>query len=247
MQSYFPFDSGQGANITETLWTKMAQHWLSTGIIRSVLSELQVFGDSTGMQAKVRTGAAWIKGHYYESDAEETLPIGSSNASNPRIDRIIIRLDWTENTVQLAVLQGVATSSPVPPALTQNSSRWEISLAQIRVNANVTTIAAANVTDERTYTDVYSKKPTASLGLNGWFKDDTTGLIFQWGSIQVSPSTGGTVTFPIAFPNQQLVVIPAISDAFYADVIIPTTSKSNFQIKQSYSSALYVFWFAIGY
>lgn len=149
VQTYFPFDSGQGANATESMWTKMAQHWLATGVIKSLLNELLVYADSTGMQVKVNSGSAWIKGHYYESDDIEIMAIGAADSANSRIDRVILRLDWTANTMELAVLQGVAAVSPVAPTLTQNSSRWEISLAQVRVNAGVTTIAAGSVTDER--------------------------------------------------------------------------------------------------
>lgn len=150
-QTYFPFDSGQGANITEAQWQKMAQYWLSTGVIKSALNELQVYADSRGMSAMVKSGQAWMKGHFFESDTEVVLPIGSSNATNPRIDRVIIRLDWVNNLIQLAVLQGIPASIPAAPALTQNSSIWEISLAQVVVNASATTIAAGNVTDERIY------------------------------------------------------------------------------------------------
>jgi hypothetical protein len=150
-QTYFPFDSGAGANVTEAQWQKMAQHWLNTGVIRGVLNNLQVYADSTGMQVKVKSGAAWIKGHYFESDAEEILPIGTANPTNPRIDRIIVKLDWTNNNIQLAVLQGTPSASPTPPALTQNTSRWEIPLAQVYVSAGATTIDSLNVTDERIY------------------------------------------------------------------------------------------------
>src|SRR5437764_9393881 len=96
-QTYYPFDSGAGANVTEAQWSKMAQNWLATGAIKSYLNELQVYADSTGMQTKVKSGAAWIKGHYFDSDAEEVIAIGSADSTNPRIDRVIIRLDWTAN------------------------------------------------------------------------------------------------------------------------------------------------------
>jgi hypothetical protein len=149
-QRSFPFDNSDS---WEEQWTKMAQHWLATGVIKSLWNELQVYADSTGMQVKVKTGAAWVKGHYYESDAEEVLAIGTAHATNPRIDRVVLRLDWTSNSILLAVLQGTAAVSPVAPNLTQNSSRWEISLAQVRVNAAVSTIAADKITDERIFTD----------------------------------------------------------------------------------------------
>ncbi|WP_209121502.1 H-type lectin domain-containing protein [Alkalihalobacillus sp. BA299] len=157
-QTYFPFDSGSGANVTEVQWQEMAQYWLNTGVIRSVLNELEVYADSTGMQVKVKTGEAWIKGHFFKSDEEEALAIGTADASNPRIDRVIIRLDWTANTIQLAILQGAAATSPVAPALTQNTSRWEISLSQVNVGAGVTTIAAEDIIMERDFTEIdYSK------------------------------------------------------------------------------------------
>lgn len=167
-QTYYPFDSGSGANVTEAQWSKMAQYWLNTGVIKGALNDLQVYADSTGLQVKVKSGRAWIQGHFFESDAEEVLAIASADATNPRIDRVIIRLDWTANTVQLAVLQGNPAVTPVAPALTQNVSRWEISLAQVRVNAVVSTIAAGNITDER-----FPGVITPTL-LNGWVDNVST-------------------------------------------------------------------------
>jgi hypothetical protein len=150
-QTYFPFDSGSGANVTEAQWSLMAKNWLNTGAIKGVLNELSVYADSTGMQVKVKSGQAWMQGHFFQSDTEETLAISNADVTNSRIDRVIVRLDWTANTIQLAVLSGIPAASPSAPSLTQNSSRWEISLAQIYVGVNVSTIVVDNVTDERIY------------------------------------------------------------------------------------------------
>lgn len=54
-----------------------------------------------------------------------------------------------------------------------------------------------------TIVDTFSRKNTASLETNGWFKDASTGLIIQWGI------TGGNlnkavVNLPIPFPNAGL-------------------------------------------
>lgn len=177
VQSYFPFSAGQGDGITEERWTKMAKYWLGTGVIQAELNKLQVYADSSGMQAKVKTGAAWIQGHYYESSEEVFLPIVTADVTNPRIDRIIIRLDWSNNTMELAVLQGVPAVSPTAPAVTRNFSIWELSLAQVRVNAGATTIAAANVTDERIFTNMVDRSYISAvqtnqevIGNNTWTK-----------------------------------------------------------------------------
>lgn len=147
----FPFDAGSGATVREADWTKMAKGWLGTGVLPNQLNALQVYADSSGMQVKVKSGRAWVEGHFFESDAEETVAIGASDPTNPRIDRVIVRVNWTANTVDLAVLQGTAAASPVAPSLTTSSAVWEISLAQVLVSAAVVTIAATKITDERTY------------------------------------------------------------------------------------------------
>jgi hypothetical protein len=202
-QFYFPFDQGAGANVTEEQWQKMAKHWLKTG----VLSNLLIFADSTGMQVKASVGYAWIEGHYYENDLQITLPIAGANATNPRIDRVVLQLDWTNNVIQLQVLQGVPAVSPEPPALTQNTARWEISLAQVRVDAGVTTIVAGKVTDERTFTgsaNEFQPAWTNVITQNGWFHGtgddgqyfkDSLGIVHLRGKLQPGILTNGTAPF----------------------------------------------------
>lgn len=175
-QTYFPFDAGQGANITENQWQKMAKNWLRTGVIKGILNEFQVYADSTGLQVKVKSGNAWMNGHFFESDAEVILPISTADVTNPRIDRVIIRVDWTANTITLSVLQGTPAVSPAAPALTQNTSRWEISLAQILVGANASTIASGNVTDERVYAGNQSVVMVNSVGGQNQASDVTVKL-----------------------------------------------------------------------
>lgn len=149
MQIAFPLPNSPVRTTEE--WSKIFGNLSQSGVIRSQLNELLVYANSTGMNTKVKSGAAFIKGVYYESDAEETLAISASDGTNPRIDRVIIRFDIVTETIQLAVLQGIPAVTPSPPFLTQNSSRWEIPLAQVLVSAGVVTIAADKITDERNH------------------------------------------------------------------------------------------------
>ncbi|EHG4041617.1 hypothetical protein J4198_005465, partial [Salmonella enterica] len=48
-----------------------------------------------------------------------------------------------------------------------------------------------------------SRKNTASLATNGWFKDASTGLIIQWG-IAAGNLNKAVVNLPIPFPNAGL-------------------------------------------
>ncbi|EAQ8874097.1 hypothetical protein D8P06_18995 [Salmonella enterica] len=52
--------------------------------------------------------------------------------------------------------------------------------------------------------NTFNRKNTASLDTNGWHRDESTGLIMQWGLID---QANGTYNFPRAFPNQCFVVL----------------------------------------
>jgi hypothetical protein len=111
---------------------------------------------SSGMDVTVGTGAAFIQGRLFEVyDQAETLTISPADLSNPRIDRVVVRLDMSFNgrTAQLVVKSGAPAAEPLPPALQRDESIWELSLAQIQVGAGVTSITADNIIDERSDMD----------------------------------------------------------------------------------------------
>lgn len=146
-ESSYPFDN---ADVYEAQWSQMLrQAAICNGYVPLHLNELLVYGDSTGMQVKVKTGSAWIMGHFYMTDAELTKSIAASDPTNPRYDIVVARLDWTNNIISIAVVTGTPAASPSVPAVTQSSSVWEIKLARVLVGAGVTTIAADKVYDQR--------------------------------------------------------------------------------------------------
>ncbi|MEJ5222856.1 MAG: hypothetical protein WHV44_00250 [Anaerolineales bacterium] len=218
-QSYFPFDTGAGSTVTEAQWSKMARFWRNDGVLYDALNRLEVYADSTGMQVKVRSGAAWIKGHYFESDAQETLPISAAHATLNRIDRVVVRLNWTTNTIALAVLTGTPASTPTAPALTQSSTIWEISLAQVYVGAAVSTIAAGNVTDERPWAAGGEQNFSIQViigngidvltnGVKGYLEVPVDCYVVGWrivsdvsGSVQVGVWRSTYATFPPQTPS----------------------------------------------
>lgn len=152
--SYGPYDSGGGAAITEDFWRKFMGRITPSAVMAGVNNELAPSGDSTGMQIKVATGAAWVRGAYGEwTTGVTTLPIaavGGIPGGQSRIDSIIVRNDFVNNRMELDVLTGTAGASPSPPTLTQSSSVWEILLGNVGSLTNATsTITAAMVTDGR--------------------------------------------------------------------------------------------------
>jgi microcystin-dependent protein len=102
------------------------------------------------MAVSVALGRAFIQGFWYKSDAANVLTIAAADPANPRIDRIVIRLETGgAKQVTARVLTGTPAGSPSAPALTQTAAVWEISLAQIAVAAAASSIVAGNITDER--------------------------------------------------------------------------------------------------
>lgn len=149
MDLFFPFDTGAGAASTEDAWRAMAATWAPSGVVGGYALELAAFGDSSGLIVRVSTGAAWVNGHYGEVTAQKTVSIATADLTNPRIDRIVVQLDTAGNAVNVIAKTGTPAPAPTAPALTRTSTTWEFSLAQVAVGANVATITAGNVTDER--------------------------------------------------------------------------------------------------
>ena len=108
------------------------------------------------MDVTVATGKAWINGYYYANkDAAKTLTLEPAHLTMPRIDAIVLRCDLRESVraVVAVVKTGTPSNSPVVPTLQRDDAMWELKLAEVRVNANVKEIFAANITDYRLNSD----------------------------------------------------------------------------------------------
>jgi hypothetical protein len=120
---------------------------------QTLTTELQVTANDTNLNVSVAIGGMNIQGYDYEVySSAETLAIEAGDSLNPRIDRVVVKLDL-DNGVRAALLEvkkGTPSATPTPPSLTQTGAVWEISLAQILVPQSASLILNSNVTDERT-------------------------------------------------------------------------------------------------
>ncbi|EGL3005229.1 hypothetical protein K2D29_002249 [Escherichia coli] len=99
--------------------------------------------------------------------------------------------------------------------------------------------------------NTYNKKNTATLGFSGWSRDESTGLIMQWGNVN---NANGTYSFPRAFSDTCFAVFAtnkdgqggAIDNAYGYPV-----SKTQFRLACKANSgadtAYGISWFALGY
>ena len=150
---------GDAGPYSDANWQVLYQHIIGVGGLRANVgvflgSGAQPF-EGLRVQAQspasasvdVLSGAALVQGIAYISTATEAQAIAANGSGNPRIDTIIVRVDYALQTSRLAVLQGTPAASPSAPSLTQTAGvMWELPLADIAVANGFATITAGNVT-----------------------------------------------------------------------------------------------------
>ena len=116
------------------------------GPLKWWLNGLEVSGTSSPVS--IATGAAIVYGLFYESDAATTVNIPTPTAGLSRYDRVVLRRDWSVQTVRVARVAGVAAAAPAIPALTQAPGAiYEVPLGTILVDDAGT----VTVTDAREF------------------------------------------------------------------------------------------------
>src|SRR6056297_3366987 len=222
-QTSWPFEN---IDTTEVQFSQWARH-INEGIRPDFANELEPFADDSGLEVKVKSGQAIVRGHYYASTAEEPLTITTPDATNPRIDSVVLELDIDANSILLKVVAGTPAASPVAPTLTQSEDGnvYQFLLGNVDVAAGVFSIEAGDVTDLRTYMfQGVGKWTTATRPENpidnqtiGYNTDLNTHEVWNgtaWtsvfapitteGDLAIGDSTGTAVRLPIGAADQVL-------------------------------------------
>ena len=135
---------------TSDLFRMLFANLVSSGVLASPGDCFQVLAD-TGMTVRVRPGFAMIKGAFaYDAD-EATLTIPASNASLPRLDRVVLRCNYLDRLCELVVKTGTPATVPSAPALLQPTTGdyYELGLATVRVDAGTGSITQSAIRDTR--------------------------------------------------------------------------------------------------
>lgn len=145
----FPFNSVSGDRRykAEDFRAYFAQI-IGNGVIYASSDALKV-KEAGAMQVKVSAGGAWVDGIGYRNTVEKTLTLDTADGALNRIDRIVIRADFTERTVTVEVLKGAYSATPTAPELQRNADRYELGIADVYVGKGVVQIKQENITDTR--------------------------------------------------------------------------------------------------
>lgn len=121
---------------------------VGNGVFLNPSTNLQVTAGS-GMSVNVAAGQGWINGHKMINTATVSLPVASSDVLLGRIDCVIFYVDFSKRDMGIEIKEGAKATNPVAPSLTRTSQRYEMSLATIKINKQVTSITASMITDTR--------------------------------------------------------------------------------------------------
>lgn len=123
--------------------------FIGNGIFVRPSDCLQVIAVGDSMQIIIRPGKGWINGYWLTNDEDYIYTMEKGDATLNRIDRMVMRLDYTERKMSVGIKKGAMSLSPVAPTLKRDADAYELALADIYVPKGALTISQAAITDTR--------------------------------------------------------------------------------------------------
>lgn len=121
---------------------------VGNGVFPNPSTQLQVRA-SSGMNVVVGAGSGWINGHKLVNTADMILALDSSDVLLNRIDIVIFYVDFNSRSMGIEVKKGSLAENPKPPVLQRDASRYEMCLAEVRINKQITDVTTSMIYDSR--------------------------------------------------------------------------------------------------
>lgn len=146
----FPFTSlGNDRKVKTADFRELFKKYFTNGVFMNPSTNLQIL-ENSGMTVLAKSGSGNINGTFGYENEDRVVNIQEAEAKD-RIDRIVLR--WNDNVnsrkMEIYVIKGIASDSPIPPALVRNQSVYDLSLATVYVSAYSTNITQSKITDTR--------------------------------------------------------------------------------------------------
>lgn len=229
--------------------------WTNIGVFYGVGNRLAVTSSGNN-KITVATGSWMADGQPGYNDTEITDIAITSPAANPRIDRVIVRKNYTGNiytptnaasetvgpyTARITIISGAEAGSPVAPSLVQDTARnpagvfgtagtWDIPLAQYQISTGG---VISDLTDEREWVDAALKRVIVPV-LAGWNSTDGTGIAIATENLTISPA----INLPdnkLAWGYGRWVIPPDFIDTMTVNAAFIPLASGNLRESANYS------------
>ena len=118
------------------------------GIYANVDDMLQVTAGPE-LSVNVGSGKASINHHWFRSTATENYALSAAHQILNRYDVVALRLDYTERSVGIVIIEGTPASTPSIPNVIRNDSYFDLRLANVYIPAGATQVLQSNINDRR--------------------------------------------------------------------------------------------------
>ncbi|MFE5542769.1 hypothetical protein ACFQ71_03005 [Streptomyces sp. NPDC056534] len=135
--------SGGSAILSQDQWQKMARMWGGDRVDFRLTST--TYDDASlpfssrvinNRQIEIQPGRAWVGGFFYELTSSFVVNIESNPLDKIRKDTVVLRADFTKGSVNLAVVKGQPSASPIPPQPVRTiGGLWDMTLIEVNVPA----------------------------------------------------------------------------------------------------------------
>ncbi|MCC3773666.1 hypothetical protein [Streptomyces sp. UNOB3_S3] len=146
-ETSYPFSqsskTGGTEMVSEVQWQAMAAMWGGDRVDFRLTSESYASGALpfsaaviNGRTIEIQPGRAWVGGFYYQLTASASLTVEANPTDKARKDTVVLRADLAQGSVNLSVVKGQPSASPIAPLPKRiPGQQWEMVLYEVDVPA----------------------------------------------------------------------------------------------------------------
>lgn len=219
--------------------------FIGNGVFVTPASQLKVVPKVGEMAIAVSAGDAYINGYWYKNDSFLYKNLNNASGTYARIDRVVVRLDYTQRNAYIAILEGTPAASPAPVDLTRNSDVYEIALADVVVEAAAIEIKDENIADRRNNADLcgYVKGVVDQIDATNLFSQFTDEFNSWFDNIKGQLSGDVAANLQNQLSSQQKIIgdkdISSISDGTLTQAVLDIDGNLD-DIQSKYVQNIYV-------
>lgn len=217
---------GFAGTLNEAQWSELHVPLANPGFVNGMS---QTVGSGT-REVDLASGTAYAVGTYHVASAT-TVALSANGSGNPRIDTIVVNIDFTTDSASITAVEGTPASSPVPPTLTQTAGvEWEVPICDVLVDDGATTFSTAD------FTDRCLQPFTGRAGLND--------ILVEVGTTTINE----TISYGTTFPSIPFTLATTDNSLFSVAVDNWTTSGCRLILRRISGTAEYnvkIAWFAV--